>query len=319
MTFWWIAATFSLSHLALRIQIFQRGALAPGWGTLSKSKDGRFDCARSSLVHSEWVAQFRQMRGCWQLERHLLCREGITLVAKPTADRLAMLLSADWFAPYWRHFGIVLSEAECALVRQAAREVTRRLIGSVYLYWNIDFSEQRITDTKRSFADRVKAAGIAEAGREQILELLDDKTREQDEAATTLWLFGALLDQLSSGSPSANPPHIADDALRTIGSLWANRSSTMDVSDQLERAVLSASTEWDRYLRNLTPDLPTYLSDWASNRLRKPDDVRRFWAELFWVIPANDRLRLRRWLESESAKLADPGFVVISPGWMRSD
>jgi hypothetical protein len=230
-----------------------------------------------------------------------------------------MLLSADWFAPYWRNFGLVLSESECALVREVARGVVRDLMKGADVYWNINFSEQRVSQTIGSFIEGVKGTGLSNAGRMQIADLLASAGGDAESVTTTLWLFGALMDQLVSAAPSMTPPKVAATTLPIVRSLWANGSAPDDISDQLERAARTSNSEWDRYLRALTPDLPTLLSDWASNTLQRPDNFRRFWAQLFWVVSKDDRQGLRQWFESEAIKVADPSYVLATPDWMRTE
>jgi len=185
------------------------------------------------------------------------------------------------------------------------------------VYWNTNFSEQRVSRTVSSFIEGMKGTGLNNAGRMQIAGLLAKSKGEA--GTTTLWLFGALTDQLVSGAPSMTPPKVAATTLPIVRSLWASGSVPDDISDQLERAACASNTEWDRYLRELTPDLPTFLSDWAANALQRPDNFRRFWAQLFWVISKEDRQSLRQWFESEATKVADPSFVVATPDWMRTE
>jgi hypothetical protein len=229
-----------------------------------------------------------------------------------------MLLSADWFAPYWRNFGLVLSETECALVRKVARRVVKSFMDGTDTYWNANFSDERVTRTASSFAESLGQTDISSAGRLQISSLLTSASRGSEEA-TTLWLFGALTDQLVSGTSSTAPPSVAGSTLPVVRSLWAARSSSDNAPERLEQAALASETEWDRYLRSLTPDLPTFLPDWAGTALQQPDDFRRFWAQLFWVASREDRQSLRAWFETEAKKVADPGFVVKTPAWMRTD
>jgi hypothetical protein len=229
-----------------------------------------------------------------------------------------MLLSADWFAPYWRNFGLVLSETECALVRQVARRVVRSLMDGTDIYWNANFSDGRVSRTARSFVESLETTDVSSAGRLQISDLLTNASRGSEEA-TTLWLFGALTDQLVSGTSPATPPNMAGSTLPVVRSLWAARSSSDNASEEFEQGALASETEWDRYLRSLTPDLPTFLADWAGTALQQPDDFRRFWAQLFWVVSKEDRRSLRGWLESEAKKVADPSFVVKAPEWMRTE
>jgi hypothetical protein len=85
----------------------------------------------------------------------------------------------------------------------------------------------------------------------------------------------------------------------------------------LEDALSSSTTVWDRFLRGLTPGLPTYLSDWATTNLHTPARFRRFWAHLFWTVPERDRQVFQKWLAAESRNLADPDFKLVLPDWVR--
>lgn len=191
-------------------------------------------------------------------------------------------------------------------------------MGGTDIYWNANFSEERVSATVRSFAEGLERADISGAARLQILGLLANASCGSEDH-TTLWLFGALTDQLVSATSTASLPKMTSSTFRVLRSLWVSRSDSDNDSAAFEQAALASETEWDRYLRNLTPDLPTFLPDWAGTALQQPDDFRRFWAQLFWVAPKEDRQSLREWFASEAKKLADPSFVVKTPEWMRSD
>jgi len=104
---------------------------------------------------------------------------------------------------------------------------------------------------------------------------------------------------------------------QTVKSLWQLSGTKEPSRRTLDGALKASDTPWDRFLRNATPDLPTYLSDWAMVRLRKPERFRRFWAQLFWTVPQSDRRALKTWLREEALKLADPSFSLAEPDWMR--
>jgi hypothetical protein len=238
------------------------------------------------------------------------------VVAKAKADKVLMLLSAEWFAPYCKSFGLVLTDDEQALVQRAARNAVRSFMGGTDTYWNIDLSQQRVARTVHSFSKALRDSGLSSTAVTQMLDLFAEKQTDVEAVATTLWLFSALSDQLISSNSTGSRPEVSANTLRVVRSMW--QASARDAaSEEFERTALASQSEWDRYLRSLTPDLPTYLSDWAAQNLKNADRFQRFWAQLFWITSATDRRILQNWYQAEAGKLADPSFSPMLPQWMR--
>jgi hypothetical protein len=238
------------------------------------------------------------------------------VAANVNSDKLIMLLSADWFAPFWKVFGLTISAEQQVRVQRSAREVVRSMMKGRDSYWDIDFDTDRVRRTERSFLE--SASKISNTVEKQISGLLVTQQTETDsrQLATTLWLFGALFDQLCSTNYSGMLPKVEADTLRSLKSLWVTSFNADANEDEFERALLRSNTEWDRYLRNLTADLPTSLADWASLHLERPPRFRRFWAHLYWIVSAEARCNVREWLIAESAQLADPNSELVIPEWM---
>lgn len=227
-----------------------------------------------------------------------------------------MLLSTDWFIPYWSTFGLVFSESEQQMVREVSRKVTKELLKGADTYWGASFSDVRISATRHSFLENLRKSILGAAGVGQLSDALN-AARDSAEFATTSWLFGALCDQLCGPMDDVTLPKLSSTSLETVKSLWQLSASVEPDGDLIERAVKTSATDWDKWLRNATPDLPTYLSDWAITRLRRPDRFRVFWAQLFWAVSQEDKRALKKWLEDEAMKLADPSFTLAEPNWMR--
>ena len=56
-------------------------------------------------------------------------------------DRLVMLLSADWFVPYWQLIGIFTDNKRKSLLRDECREIVPQIMSGATQYWYTDFSE----------------------------------------------------------------------------------------------------------------------------------------------------------------------------------
>ena len=229
-----------------------------------------------------------------------------------------MLLSADWFTPYWSTFGLVFSESEQQTAREVSRKVTKDLLKGADTYWGASFADARISATRSSFIDSLRKTRLGAAGVSQLRDALNAAS-ESAEFATTSWLFGALCDQLGSPTGDLTLPNLSSYSIETVKSLWQLSASVEPDRDLLERDLKNSTTDWDKWLQRITPDLPAYLSDWAMTRLRRPDRFRMFWAQLFWTISREDRRSLKKWLEDEAIKLADPSFTLTEPDWMRAE
>lgn len=239
------------------------------------------------------------------------------MAASANSDKLVMLLSTDWFASYWKAFGLVVSADEQVGVQRSARDAVRDMMRGRDTYWHVDFDDGRVKRTERMFLDGVRKVSSTAAS--QIADLFVPQEASSKQIATTLWLFGALFDQLSSTDSMASSPRMDRGTLLSILSLWSSSANSEGDTDEIERAALRSNTEWDHYLRSLTPDLPTSLADFASIHLQRPHRFRRFWAHMSWMVSREDRHSLLEWLVSEVVKLADPTFELAIPDWMRAD
>ena len=227
-----------------------------------------------------------------------------------------MLLSADWFTPHWQTFGFVFSESEQGMVRESARKAIKELMRGADTYWGVNFSDARISGTRTSFLADLSGAGLGATGLSQLSDALN-AVGESAQFATTSWLFSAICDELCGSQGSSGVPGVSEAAIQTVKSLWRLSVASEPSGQVLESALMASDTLWDLFLRAATPDLPTYLSDWAMTRLHKPERFRRFWAQLFWILSQKDRRCLKRWLEEETMKIADPAFSLAEPEWMR--
>jgi hypothetical protein len=232
------------------------------------------------------------------------------------SDQLVMLLSADWFALYWPTFGLVFSASEQEKVREISRRLIKELLKGSDTYWGANFSDARISATRSFFLADLRREGLAGAVVSQLTDTLN-AVGESAQFATTLWFFSALCDQVGGSTDAPAPLGVSGAGFQTVKSLWQLSVMTEPDGEVLENALMASDTHWDRFLRNATPDLPTYLPDWAMTRLHKPKRFRRFWAQLFWSVSQSDRRSLKTWLEEEAMKLADPSFSLTEPAWMR--
>lgn len=166
-------------------------------------------------------------------------------------DRITMLLSTDWFFPYWELVGIdVPKKGE---FRVGCREIVRGFMKQATSYYNINFSEERSKSTLRAFRELSASVGFegSESSFGWKLELASGDDRHQLE--TTAWLFSTVRKTLLADE---NLEKNIREALQEVNKARLNMPNFGDL-------CLESQSEWDVYIRSLTPELPNSLADWV--------------------------------------------------------
>jgi len=172
-------------------------------------------------------------------------------------DHAAMLLSTDWFAPHWSVIGID-AEAEKECFQKGCRDIVRLLINGAAEYYHVDFSNERINRTREGIRSLIRSCGLSEAAANRLEGIVAHKSG-RDQLQKTAWLFRVLNDKLVQDEKLEKPIKIVLVHSRRLFSL------AYDLD--FEGMSLQSSTEWDKYIRSLTPELPTSLSDLVSTAL----------------------------------------------------
>jgi hypothetical protein len=172
-------------------------------------------------------------------------------------DHAAMLLSTDWFAPYWNVIGIEADRQKQCL-QDGCRAIVRRVVGGAQDYYLIDFSHDRIEKTREDLHLLVRNCKLSKAAATRVEELAAHKSG-RDQLGKTAWLFRNLHDELVNDQT-------LDQQIRTA--LTRSRSKFSFASGlNFEEICLRSSTAWDEYIRGLTPELPASLAYLVSTDL----------------------------------------------------
>ena len=168
-----------------------------------------------------------------------------------------MLLSTDWFAPYWNVIGIEADRQKQCL-QNGCRDIVLRVVGEAQDYYLVDFSHDRIEKTREDLRLLVRNCKLTKAAATHVEELAAHKSG-RDQLGKTAWLFRNLHDELVND-------HSLDQQIRTA---MARSRSEFSFASELnfEEVCLRSSTAWDGYIRNLTPELPASLAYLVSTDL----------------------------------------------------
>jgi hypothetical protein len=172
-------------------------------------------------------------------------------------DQVVMLLSTDWFLPYWSVMGIDASEQRVC-IQKGCRQIVREVMNGATIYYHINFSDERLQATRQGIRDLARKCRLGESSEMNLEDLVDSRpAREQFYKGA--WLFKTLANHLAN-----------DDQLDATTKLVLQRTRRQHaVMDDLDFAQLCSrsNSTWDNYTRSLTPELPTSLADFLSEDL----------------------------------------------------
>jgi hypothetical protein len=172
-------------------------------------------------------------------------------------DMVVMLLSTDWFLPYWFVVGIDASE-EKVCVQKGCRQIVHELMNGATNYYQINCSDERLQATRQSIRDLARKCGLGESS-EMNLEDLVDSRPERDQFYKGAWLFRTLANNLADDDQLDVPTKLVLERTR-------RQHSVMDDLD-FQQLCSRSNSAWDNYTRSLTPELPTSLADFLSEDL----------------------------------------------------
>jgi hypothetical protein len=202
-------------------------------------------------------------------------------------DRLVMLLSTDWFKPYWGMIGIRLDESKKGLIQEGCRKIVSQILSAATEYWLTDFSNERHEETRATFESLSRASGVEKS----VIEAMKDWSEMSDEDMKAGWLFEILTEDLLSDDAEGIDPLLSSD-LKTIMATTREQQSSADVN--FTKLSTSSKSSWDQYITQLTPDLPTSLPDMLFTFL-KARRFKTFWTSIVDKLTKEQREELRAW------------------------
>lgn len=230
-------------------------------------------------------------------------------------DKLLMLFSADWFFPFITLLVPNMDDVSCKAIRQVARDTIRIFMINESVYWNISFSKKRLQGTTTHFTNMLKMTYFSDKKIDKLYQYIKNATDTDESEKTTLWLFGMLTEALLAEDTTLSALKINQKKIEIIKE-EALKESNKKRYYNFEKLALASTTSWDKYLRNLTPDLPTYLSDYAENYLANFDIFRMFWFRISKRLNKSDLKVLIKWYIKNSLVIADSEVNLKLPIWM---
>lgn len=206
-----------------------------------------------------------------------------------TLDELIMLLSTDWFAPYWLRIGLGVDQERKMCLQEQFRDIVRKITSGAKEYWLVNFSDERLTETRDSLNTALNQCQITVETARRINDLVDGRQSTRIDE-TTSWLVMLISEQMCQDSP---PPdfrqrEIAEQTLRKLQNIVSRRNAP---EVRFEELCLKSQSEWDTFVRGLTPDLPTKLSDFLAS-IAMVDEFAQLWAAINSELSTRERQEL---------------------------
>jgi hypothetical protein len=210
-------------------------------------------------------------------------------------DRLVLLLSADWFLPYWHLIGIFMKEKKKSLLREGCREIVRQIMSTATQYYGINFSVARVKESRAMLDALLKRCDLEEVSVNRIIGIISKEGSPIDEG--TRWLIVCMTEQLLNGSSTAPLDIAITEGLRRVPDEW-NKLDEID----FKKYCLNSGSTWDQYLRNATPDQPTMLADYLS-AIASNSKFEVLWGFINVNFTAKQRYELLSWYRSAGQSL----------------
>jgi hypothetical protein len=210
-------------------------------------------------------------------------------------DKLVMLLSADWFFPYWELIGIFTKDKRKPLLREGCREIVRQIMSTATQYYRRNYSEARVKESRAMLDALLKRCDLEEVSVNRIIGIISSEGSPIDDG--TRWLIVRMTEQLLNGSVPAPLDIAITEGLRRVRDERINPDEI-----DFKKCCLNSASTWDQYLRNATPDQPTMLADYVSE-IASNSEFELLWGFINVNFTAKQRHELLSWYRSAGQSL----------------
>ena len=202
-------------------------------------------------------------------------------------DSLVLVLSTDWFDPFWDLVGIDCEGYQRDSVRKGCRDIVPQILSGADEYFLVSFSESRKGETRGLLHSLIKEHDLKEAAQLAIQEWLN-ATDDQLKAA---WVCYDLTSDVLSGRVDEGEPQLDSKA---IDFLRLERKKYLLEPFELAKICRLSNTQWDVYTKRLTPEQPTTLADSLAAVLRARR-VKEMWHSARQHLSPTERQHMISW------------------------
>jgi hypothetical protein len=201
-------------------------------------------------------------------------------------DKLVLILSTDWFLPYWLEIGIDLTEDKKIAIQQGCREIVPQILGGSEDYFHSDHSSERKEETYSKFKALLRDLGADRDLSKIYLKWAALSHRE----LTASFSFAMTTRGLVYGPSDEESQNLNADTLTAIRETWTDSELNADACLVL---CWKSMTCWDACTRNVLGS-PTALSSTLKSIFRH-DRFMAFSAQLRLRLTPEQREQLSLW------------------------
>jgi hypothetical protein len=201
-------------------------------------------------------------------------------------DELIILLSTDWFLPYWQRIGVDLVEASKGCVQQGCRKIVSQMIGDADWMWQVDFSERRKHETDASFGALLREC----ASEEELIATRKEwgSRTAKDNNATWNWFH---LNQIICSPRVGQEYPVLDAEIHScVTDIW--RLFDFKESDICD-ACSSSTADWDVRIHSVLGGAATLFG--LLNKVLRDHSLQAFWNRLQGSLTSEQLRNLIFW------------------------
>ncbi len=222
-------------------------------------------------------------------------------------DFLVVLLSTDWFLPYWHEIGINIAEARRIGIQQGCREIVDRLLQGRDRLYLADHSEERRQDTASRFSALLRRLD-AEAG---VSSVLMEWATLSHEALSAAVLCSWLSRKVASAGTPGNALHLEDAIRVEVMKAWEPREMPADV---FRDVCLKSTTPWDLRTQNIFENPRSLVNQlWRVLLERR---LRAFWVTIRERLTPQQLQEFVAWYRVEVANMSGTRRPMPLPSYM---
>ena len=226
-------------------------------------------------------------------------------------DYLIMLLSTDWFLPYWTEIGIDIAEAKRIGIQQGCREILEEILWGFDSLHPVGFSGKRKQETESKFIALLRRCEAEQEVSATFKEWASLSHRE----LTAVHMCATFSRDISSADGSGAAPYLEFAIRAEVVKAWEAHDLDPAVFEDI---CLSSKTEWDIRTRKLLNSPKTLKNQlW---RVLLDHRLRAFWTDLRERLTPQQLQQLASWYRAmiKSTFKADrpvlPSYMEMSSG-----
>jgi hypothetical protein len=221
-------------------------------------------------------------------------------------DYLIMLLSTDWFLPYWTEIGIDIAEDKRISIQQGWREILEEILWGFDSLHPVGFCGKRKQATESKFI----ALLLRCEAEQEVSATRTEWARLSHEELTAVFLCASLNRQIPSADGSGVAPYLEFPIRAEAVKRWEAHALDPSVFEDI---CLSSKTEWDIRTQKLLVSPKTLKNQlW---RVLLDHRLRAFWADLRGRLTPEQLQQLASWYRA-MMKITTKDDRPVLPSYM---